>query len=310
MSYLSFHRGELYYEDAADTDASLRDKPAVIFCNGWALSARYWTPLIALLSPHYRCIGFDQSGTGRTRLAKRKVQSSAVKQFTIDAFADEAAVLIEHLKLGQTAPLHIIGHSMGSMVAAEVYRRHAAIAASVTLTACGIFAFSAVQMQILTWFVETTISLKDLFYLDIFKVAFVRKATAKPIDAAYRKIIVDDFLQTDSDAVREVGTLSLDRTALERYAQTALSAQVPLLLLTGDKDKTIPPEGMTTLYDARIQSAAVPTTLVRFAELGHLPMLEDTPAYAAALREHLNRSTEHFHTNLATTGTTASASAS
>ncbi|NTV46256.1 MAG: hypothetical protein HGB11_06980 [Chlorobiales bacterium] len=82
MNYLRTERSEVYYEDSADRHPEVKDKPVVIFLNGWALSGRYWKPVIDRLTPHYRCITIDQSGTGRTRLTTSR------HIFTIPVFAD------------------------------------------------------------------------------------------------------------------------------------------------------------------------------------------------------------------------------
>lgn len=298
MATLSLPHAALYYEDSADASPASTELPVIFFLNGWALSARYWTPVIDTLSPQFRCVRFDQSGTGRTRLR----EAATSERFSIDAFIDEASELIEHLRLGTDAPIHIVGHSMGSMVAAGLARRYPDRAASLTITACGIFDYSAVQMNVLKWFVSATMSLKWMVGVSFLKQAFLSKATAQPISAEYAAIITDDFVNTDSLASERVGTLSLDRDALAEYASTLLSVDLPLLLLIGDLDKTIPPEGMTTLYRKRLQATSplvqpaaealktasprltAPTTLVHFPALGHLPMLEDTPAFSDALR--------------------------
>jgi len=286
MSQLSTVHSVVYYEDTLETHPEVEGKPVVIFLNGWALSCRYWKPVVDALTPDYRCITLDQSGTGRTKVMQNQ------HTFDIPVFVDEASALIDKLGIAGDHNMHIIGHSMGSMVATALHHRYPKASASVTIIACGIFDYSWWQMQVLSWFVETSMNFKWLFFLDSFKQAFVEKATSQPIGNRYEKIIVDDFLNTNTEAATQVGTLSLDKGALDLYTAQSVSIDSPLLLCVGIADKTIPPEGMVTLYEQRQGKAPSPTTLIQYPEIGHLPMLENTTAFVQNLREHFSQSAD------------------
>lgn len=278
MNILQTAHSLLYYEDSATERHGDREKPVALFINGWAMSARYWSPLAERLSARLRIVRLDQSGTGRTKLVSRK------PVFTIESFADEVSALIEHLRLSR---IHFVGHSMGSMVTAELGHRHRNLALSTTIVACGIFPYSAVQMQILSAFIRGTMSLKFLFHLDFFKRAFVQKATASPIPKPYERVLVDDFLDTDAEAAEKVGTFSLNPDILRRYREQVVSIPSPLLLVVGKADKTIPPEGMNALYETRLRERPdLFTRFVEFENVGHLPMLEATDAFADILLAH------------------------
>ncbi len=280
MGYLKTEKSEVYYEDSADSYPEVKDKPVVLFLNGWALSARYWTPVIEELTPDYRCVTLDQSGTGRTKLI------SSLHDYTIPYFADEVSAVIDHLNLARHKHLHLVGHSMGSMVTTEIHHRFPDECISVTIIACGIFDYNWMQMQLLSWFVESSMNFKWIFNLGPFKSGLIEKATTKPISQEYADIIVDDFINTNTEAASQVGTLSLDKHALDVYTAQALAIKTPLLLCVGKDDKTIPPEGMETLYEKRQQHSSLSTRLIQYDNIGHLPMLETTKEFAAALKEH------------------------
>jgi len=284
MNYLRTERSEVYYEDSADRHPEVKNRPVVVFLNGWALSGRYWKPVIDRLTPHYRCITIDQSGTGRTKLTTSR------HVFNIPVFADEASSIIDDLGLAKDKQLHFVGHSMGSMVATELHHRYSKHSASVTIIACGIFDYSWVQMQLLGWFVETSMNFKWLFNFDYFKKMLVENATSQPIAPEYETVIVEDFIGTDTEAATQVGTLSLDEHALNLYTKQSVSIQSPVLLCVGKADKTIPPEGMITLFEQRQENTKAPTKLVQFSDTGHLPMLEITDEFVKILKEHLDES--------------------
>jgi pimeloyl-ACP methyl ester carboxylesterase len=277
MSFLETSHARLYYEDSPASLEKSDCDSAVLFINGWAMSARYWAPAIQMLNARYRTVAFDQSGAGRTVFKQRPA-------FTIEHFADEASELIAFLNLKK---IHLVGHSMGSMVVSELAHLHQEKVASTVIIGCGIFKFSAVQMEILSAFVRGAMNLKFLFHFDFFKQAFIRKAASQPIPEAFEKILLDDFLNTDAEAAEKVGTFSLNQRVLERYEHRALSIPSPLLLMVGDLDKTIPPEGMTALFQTRKSTYPnLPAKLLSFSNVGHLPMLECIPEFSTALANH------------------------
>lgn len=283
MSYLTTSRCRLYYNDTAEHEPSLKSKPAVLFVNGWAISSRYWTPLVEQLSPSFRCITYDQSGTGNTDIEGHK------PSFTIEGFADEAGELIEHLGLNTSRTLHIVGHSMGGMVATELSLRYRNALLSATILACGIFeetAFTSMGLMFLGGLIDVSMNFRNIFLVEPLRSMFIKRAATMPIPREYSDIIIEDFTRSDKAATNAVGKFSIDPEALRIYTRHVLEISSPVLCCVGMADKTIPPEGTVTLYETRARSSSAPTRLVQFMHLGHLPMLEDTVRFAAELKKH------------------------
>ncbi|WP_076791646.1 alpha/beta fold hydrolase [Chlorobium sp. KB01] len=283
MSYLASERCRLYYEDTAESDPSKLTYPAVIFVNGWAISSRYWKPLVEQLSPHYRCITYDQSGTGKT------VIKGYQPTFTIEGFTDEAAGLIEHLGLDKSRNLHIVGHSMGGMVATELCIRFRDALLSATIIACGIFEetpFTSLGLFFLGGLIDFSMNFRNIFLVDPLRSLFIKRAATKAISEEYQNIIIEDFTQSDKEATNAVGKFSIDSEALRAYTRHVLEIASPVLCCVGMADHTIPPEGTLTLYEKRKVESAAPTRLTKFSELGHLLMLEETVEFATELKKH------------------------
>ncbi|MEI6847164.1 MAG: alpha/beta hydrolase [Chlorobiaceae bacterium] len=283
MSYLATERCKLYYEDTAESDPSQTGLPAVLFVNGWAISSRYWKPLVDALSPNYRCITYDQSGTGKTVIKGYK------PTFTIQGFTDEASMLIEHLGLQNSRNLHIVGHSMGGMVATEISLRYSTSLVSTTIIACGIFeetAFTSIGLFLLGGLIDVSMNFRNIFLVEPLKSLFIKRAAAKDISQEYRDIIINDFTQSDKDATNAVGKFSIDPEALRTYNRHVIEISSPVLCCVGMADHTIPPEGTITLYEKRKAETAAPTRLAKFNDLGHLLMLENTTIFAAELKKH------------------------
>ncbi len=283
MSYLESSRCKLYYEDTADSDPSGMEKSIVLFVNGWAVSSRYWKPLVNVLSTNYRCITYDQSGTGKTIITGYK------PTFTIQGFTDEAGALIEYLGLQQSKQLHIVGHSMGGMVATELCIRYREALVSATIIACGIFeetAFTSLGLMFLGGLIDFSMNFRNIFLHEPLKSLFIKRAASKEIPKEYHDIIVEDFTQSDKDATNAVGKFSIDPEALRAYTRHVINIASPLLCCVGMADHTIPPEGTLSLYEKRRAEASAPTRLAKFPDLGHLPMLEETLKFAGELKKH------------------------
>ncbi|NTV97795.1 MAG: alpha/beta hydrolase [Chlorobiaceae bacterium] len=285
MSFFDSSRCRLYYEDTAETDPSALQKPAVLFVNGWAISSRYWKPLVEKLSPHFRCITYDQSGTGRT------IIEGFNPSFTIEGFAEEAGQLIEHLGLDRSRNLHIVGHSMGGMVATELCLSYRKALLSAAIVACGIFeetALTSLGLFFLGGLIDFSMNFRSIFEVEPLKTMFIKRAATKDIPKEYHDIIVSDFTRSDKEATNAVGRFSIDPEALRSYTRHVIAIESPVLCSVGMADHTIPPEGTITLYERRLAQSPAPTRLAKFTDLGHLPMLEATERFAAELKKHFD----------------------
>lgn len=287
MSHLDIERCHLYYEDTGGAAGDSRE--TVVFFNGWSISSRYWKPLIELLSPRYRCVSFDQSGTGRTQVKR------PFPPFTVEGFADEAAKLLEGLGLLAGRRLHIVAHSMGGMVATEVCNRFPDALLSVTIVNCGIFddeLLKSFHHVLLGTMIGLSMNLKGLFRFEPFKSLFIDRVIGKPIESCFRDIFVEDFITSDNDASAAVGRFTIDPLTVGRYTKAAVGIRAPLLCVVGMADRTIPPEGMITLYERRKELSEWPTALERFEDTGHLPMLEELAGFFKALQRHFEQARE------------------
>ncbi len=273
-------RSRLYYEDTSREEKN--DDETIVFFNGWSLSCRYWKPVIDILSPSYRCITFDQSGTGRTEFRKPAPH-------TVKGFADEAAELLDQLDLLGAKKIHIVGHSMGGMIATEVCNRYPDSLLSATVVNCGIFddaLLKSLQHILVGSMIDLSMAIREIFRIEPFKSLFIDRAIAGPIDTLYRDIFIEDFITSDSEASKAVGKFTIDPDTVADYTREAVNIPAPMLCIAGMADRTIPPEGMITLYTRRNENHCAPTSLVTFDNAGHLPMLEVLPEFSHALRQH------------------------
>ena len=91
---------------------------------GMVSDSASWAPLVPLLSPHFTLIRPDNRTTGRTVPVTAPV---SVQDYVHDCIA-----LLDHLDLRQA---HVVGHSMGGMIALELMQAAPDRIASLTLAA-------------------------------------------------------------------------------------------------------------------------------------------------------------------------------
>ena len=94
----------------------------VLLIQGTGLTGIAWEPQIEALKSTHRVIWFDNRGIGRS--------SYAGGAFSIDDLATDAMGLLYHL---QTGPAHIVGHSLGGIIARRLVRMAPDLARSLSL---------------------------------------------------------------------------------------------------------------------------------------------------------------------------------
>lgn len=96
----------------------------VLLIMGFGFSGKAWRPQVQAIERHHPVVWFDNRGIG---------QSGAVGEpYDIADLADDSAALLDHLGWSDA---HVVGVSMGGMIAQELALRHTARVKSLTLIA-------------------------------------------------------------------------------------------------------------------------------------------------------------------------------
>jgi 3-oxoadipate enol-lactonase len=85
----------------------------IVFVHGLGGTSNVWHAQRATLSRYFKVIVYDLSGSGRSDRSPRS--------FSLDAWADELAGLIDHLQLDQAV---VVGHSMGTAIVQKFAARY------------------------------------------------------------------------------------------------------------------------------------------------------------------------------------------
>ena len=96
----------------------------VVLIMGFGMAGAAWRGQAALLSVQHRVVTFDNRGAGRTE--------SQPGVHSMQMYADDTAALLDHVGFERA---HVVGVSMGGMIAQELVLRHRTRARSLTLIA-------------------------------------------------------------------------------------------------------------------------------------------------------------------------------
>lgn len=100
MPFINRDGAEIYYETHGEG-------PAFLFCSVTGLDHQAWKfHQVGEFSRDHKVILFDYRGTGKS--------SKRIEKYSIKMFADDAAAILDHLKVDQAV---VCGHSMGGVVA-------------------------------------------------------------------------------------------------------------------------------------------------------------------------------------------------
>lgn len=98
------------------------DGPPLILLHGAVSDGRVWRVQLEELSDEFTVVAWDAPGCGRS--------SDPPEGFRLPDYADCLASFMGALGLG---PSHVLGHSWGSGLALELYRRHPSVPATLVL---------------------------------------------------------------------------------------------------------------------------------------------------------------------------------
>jgi pimeloyl-ACP methyl ester carboxylesterase len=221
--------------------------PRVVLLHGFTDSWRSFELLFAPLSARFRLFAFDQRGHGG---------SEPGDSYAIGDFADDAIAFIESLG-GE--PVHLIGHSLGAIVAQRVAQARPDLLASLILISAAPSAGGHAGLMEMRGDLASFASHVPRDYAR----AFQASTAHQPIAPAQLDIFVDESMRLSLDTWR--------RTLEGLLADTALSRPigVPTLSIWGVRD---------AVFDARAQEALahkIPGLIAaHYEDVGHAPHWE------------------------------------
>jgi len=245
--------------------------PAMLFIQGVGVQGDGWLPQIDELSADFTCISFDNRGIGLSQPVEAVI--------TVDRMANDAAAILDAEKVRSA---HVVGHSLGGVVALQMAPSHRERVKSLALLCTFSGGKTAAPMT------------NRLFWLGI----GTRIGTRGMRRRAFLKLVMPPGAMTDGDET--AGRLSAlfghdiaDQPAIARQQLAALRAAdcarwlselegLPTLVLTAAHDPIGPPSAGSAL------AAAIPgARYIEVPDASHTLPITHADLTNRLLREHV-----------------------
>jgi pimeloyl-ACP methyl ester carboxylesterase len=269
----------MHYRDEGSLDA-----PTLLLIHGFSASLHTWEPWVNALATgedrinDYRIVSIDLPGHGLTR-------APAGYQASIEAFRDVVAEFVRSQNLTDFA---LAGSSMGGNVAWEYALAHPEQVDALILVD------SSGWPEVREDLAEEPAIFK-LLRNPVLGPAMSQLDNTRLVREGLEASFIDRSLVTDAMVERYVEMsrapghrdilLQMTLGFRERNYATAerlAPLQMPVLILTGDQDRLVPPEHAQQFHDAITGSQ-----LITFENVGHIPQEERPAESAMAVHEFL-----------------------
>lgn len=236
--------------------------PLLLFLHGIGGHRGNWDDQLAALSATHRCVALDARGYG---------DSGWRPPAGFTDYGDDAARVIRHFG----GPAHVVGLSMGGRAALDLYRRHPALVASLTLADTSAGSAAAATPAA----IAEAVALRAQPLLDgrspaEIAPAIVGKLAGPAISAAARQRLIDSHAALRVEAYLAALAAVIGFGDFPAWADIG----VPVLVIVGEHDVIAPPA------HARAMAAAMrDARLVEIPGAGHVSNVEAPAAFNAAL---------------------------
>lgn len=238
-----------------------------VLVHGWTGSGRGWNGVVDHLAKSNSVVTYDQRGHGRS------TNTGDLKTYTFDQLVDDFVDLVDGIDLD---PFHLLGHSMGGIVAMRYALEHQAQIRSLVLmdTGAGAAPGAADVMQPL---------------IDIVRVGGT---------SAYYEAARDYVAGSSANGERALADFKTDIAAVDPAAFIAFAEQLstfesvldqlsrlslPTTVIVGENDVNLLPAADDLV------STIPGSVLDVIPDAAHLPHLENREGWLAAVDRHLAR---------------------
>lgn len=242
--------------------------PAILFLHGMPGSRTAWAPQIDALSETHRCIAWDMPGYGGSAHRADLDTPARMAAFLAGAMTDTMGI----------DRAHVVGLSLGGMIAVELALARPELVASLVLLDCSpkfgydggsdrVAFVQSVRAQLLAG--RTVRDLCETILAELM---------ARDCDAGLRRTAIEAMARATPEGLVQAATMIGNHDALDDLGRIG----APTLVLVGAEDRATPPAYSRAIAE-RIPGA-------RYAELpgaGHLSNIEAAAEVNARIRDFL-----------------------
>jgi 3-oxoadipate enol-lactonase/4-carboxymuconolactone decarboxylase len=235
------------------------DRPVVVLAHALGVDHTMWDAQAAALAPHLRVLRYDVRGHGGS--------SAPSGDYTIASLADDVVALADAIGIGTFA---FCGLSLGGMIGQRLAHRHGdrlthLVVANSSPRVADPDAMEARRQAVLAGGMAAVVDVAlDRFFQPAWR------ESNPPALAAIRRILAA------TDPVGYAGCCAAIRDLDERASLAAI--RVPTLVITGDRDVSMPWSGHSAVL-----ASSIPGAIALRLPAAHLSNLERPRSFTAAL---------------------------
>jgi len=229
MATIRVNGVELYYERHGQGEP-------VLLIHGLGSSTLDWDAQVEALAAFYTVITVDVRGHGRSEKPSGP--------YTVKLFADDTAAFIRALNLG---PMHVVGISMGGMIAFQLAVDATELVRSLVIVNSGpAMPIKTLAQRMVIWSRIAIVRIRGMRKMGE---VLATRLLPKPEHAAARAQFIERWAANDPRAYLAALKGLVNWSVMERLPGIAL----PVLVLTGDQDYT--PVAFKQAYTAMMKNA-------------------------------------------------------
>jgi pimeloyl-ACP methyl ester carboxylesterase len=205
---------DLYYEMTGDGQP-------IVLIHGLGSSCRDWEMQIPFFSKHYRVISYDLRGHGRSQKPRGP--------YSMSLFAKDTVELIKSLGI---APVHVVGISLGGMIAFQLALDHPELIRSLVIVNSG----SEVVVRTMQdrWNVFLRFAIVRLLGMRKMGEVLSKKLFPKEAQADIQKLFVERWAENDTRAYLDTLRAIVGWSVTDQIHKI----NVPTLVIAADGDYT------------------------------------------------------------------------
>lgn len=261
MPFQSVEGLKIYYEQQGDWQSG---QDTVLLLHGLGSSSQDWENQIPALSKIAKVLTVDLRGHGKS--------DKPNLPYSIAMFAQDIAKLVVELKLGR---VHLIGHSMGGMIAFQLALDHPELLKTLTIIN------SAPQAAFPSLRTRFNFYLRGLsvkwFGMKKLSKSLAQVIFPKPEQATWRETFIQRWCENDSQAYLNSLQAFQNWNLLDRLK----TLMCPTLIISGDRDYT--PVAYKQFYCQLIKNVQ----LVVIEDSGHLTIIDQAANCNQAIIEFI-----------------------
>ena len=241
----------------------------ILFLSGVGARLDTWNSTLPLRRNNFHCIALDNRGVGRS--------DKPTMPYSIKDMASDAVAVLKHLNITSA---HIVGQSMGGLIAQEM--AHSFPDACKSITLCSTVAFVDGRTTI-EWssmpILSRKLNVKEFLYV-FAPWTYGRKALA---DTEWLQQTINQGAQ--SDLITPPHTYDIQVAAMVAFDSRSWlsSIDTPTLVVVGDDDIGTPP------YQAQILATGIPNAkYVCYKDAGHRAITENQEEFIQELKSFIS----------------------